>query len=242
MREIKYIGRIGTFEGENLMRLENYPDYWITKDGRILSLLGKKPKYIKPFKVKGYLKYQLYDSDRKRIFKYAHTLVLETYVCLRPIGMEGCHNDGNKENNNVNNLRWDTRKANAQDSIKHGTQVKGERVTLSKLNDMAVKVLRYCYFKKGMSQPKLAKLYGMQSFPVGCCIMGRTWKHVKYGLGWKQIIKTSRKTTLTKKKINMIKTLRDIGFKQQRIADIFEVSYTTIHRVLNNKFEYKTAR
>jgi len=35
--------------------------------------------------------------------------------------MEGCHNDGDRSNNCVENLRWDTRLGNCQDIIAHGT-------------------------------------------------------------------------------------------------------------------------
>lgn len=41
--------------------------------------------------------------------------------------MEACHfPDRNPQNNNLSNLRWDTRKSNAEDRDKHGTVVKGE--------------------------------------------------------------------------------------------------------------------
>lgn len=49
-----------------------------------------------------------------------HTLVLTAFVGPRPRGMEACHNDGNPRNNALENLRWDTRSANAQDKIRHG--------------------------------------------------------------------------------------------------------------------------
>lgn len=48
--------------------------------------------------------------------------VLEAFVDQCPDGMECCHGDGDPWNNNVSNLRWDTRSANMQDSLRHGTQ------------------------------------------------------------------------------------------------------------------------
>lgn len=49
-----------------------------------------------------------------------HHLVLEAFVGQMPDGMVCCHGDGNPQNNMVENLRWDTPKANSQDMIRHG--------------------------------------------------------------------------------------------------------------------------
>ncbi len=57
-----------------------------------------------------------------------HRLVLEAFVGPCPDGMEACHNDGDRQNNHLSNLRWDTHSNNVQDSIKHGTQA-GARKT-----------------------------------------------------------------------------------------------------------------
>lgn len=50
-----------------------------------------------------------------------HSLVLLAFVGPRPDGMEGCHNDGDPTHNALENLRWDTRRENNIDSIRHGT-------------------------------------------------------------------------------------------------------------------------
>ena len=51
-----------------------------------------------------------------------HRLVLESFVGPCPSGMEACHNDGDPANNRLDNLRWDTRSENQNDSVQHGTQ------------------------------------------------------------------------------------------------------------------------
>lgn len=68
----------------------------------------------------GYVRYSL-RKNGETTDKLAHHLVLENFVGPRPKGMEGCHNDGNKLNNNLTNLRWDTSTANNYDLVKHGT-------------------------------------------------------------------------------------------------------------------------
>lgn len=50
-----------------------------------------------------------------------HSLVLEAFVSARPDGMEACHNDGDRANPHLANLRWDTPSGNNQDKKLHGT-------------------------------------------------------------------------------------------------------------------------
>jgi hypothetical protein len=50
-----------------------------------------------------------------------HVLVLEAFVRPRPPGLVACHNDGNRLNNHLSNLRWDTPSENSRDVVRHGT-------------------------------------------------------------------------------------------------------------------------
>lgn len=53
--------------------------------------------------------------------RLVQTLVLEAFRGPRPVGMFGCHNDGDNQNNHVSNLRWDTPASNSHDMLIHGT-------------------------------------------------------------------------------------------------------------------------
>ena len=68
----------------------------------------------------GYLHVSLSRENRRRT-SYVHALVLQAFVGPKPEGMEACHADGDKRNNAVENLRWDTRSENAKDRVRHGT-------------------------------------------------------------------------------------------------------------------------
>lgn len=61
------------------------------------------------------------DLGKQRRAARVHRLVLEAFVGPCPEGMEACHNDGNPANNRLENLRWDTRRNNILDAIRHGT-------------------------------------------------------------------------------------------------------------------------
>ena len=66
--------------------------------------------------------------NKKRVSLKVCWLVLEAFVGPRPLGMDACHfPDRNPQNNRVDNLRWDTKKANYRDRIIHQTCNRGER-------------------------------------------------------------------------------------------------------------------
>jgi hypothetical protein len=68
----------------------------------------------------GYPRVNLYESGKPRT-RQVHQLVMETFVGPRPDGLEVCHGNGNPADNRLENLRYDTRSANARDRLAHGT-------------------------------------------------------------------------------------------------------------------------
>lgn len=74
-----------------------------------------------------YLTVSLY-RDGGQTNRRLHTLVLEAFVGPRPMpDMDACHNNGDKDDNRVENLRWDTKSANAQDSLAHGSNAEAKK-------------------------------------------------------------------------------------------------------------------
>lgn len=61
----------------------------------------------------------VYLSPPKTFFQVSR-LVLIAFVGPPPENTECCHDDGDCTNNNLTNLRWDTRKANHRDAVRHG--------------------------------------------------------------------------------------------------------------------------
>jgi hypothetical protein len=112
--------------------------------------------------------------------RYVHHLVLEAFVGPRPGKMQGCHNDGNPDNNSLSNLRWDTPKGNQSDRVKHGTDTRGERNAHSKLTEDDVRAIRETYARAvpGRDCRGLANKYGV-SYPLVALIVKRkAWRHV----------------------------------------------------------------
>jgi hypothetical protein len=125
--------------------------YQISNLGNVKSLDRVIQKYnnierrITDFKIKGKLlkpktrkdgyKVLYFQLDGVRKEFYVHHLVIMNFIGERPKGYHICHGDGNRSNNNLDNLRYATPKENTFDSVKHGT----------------------CYFKLGSKNP-FAKL------------------------------------------------------------------------------------
>lgn len=118
-------------------------------------------------------------SDGKQTNVKVHRAVLLAFRGPCPEGMVGCHNDGNRLNNRLANLRWDTHRSNKQDSIIHGTCAyqKGSLHGQAKLDEEKVILIRQ-QLARGISQTQLAAIYGVKPETISCVHVRKTWKHV----------------------------------------------------------------
>lgn len=113
----------------------------------------------------------------KWYWRKIHRVVLETYVGPCPSGMQGCHNNGIRKDNNLSNLRWDTSKSNAFDRSRHGHTRIGDLNFNSKLNAEKVRTIRKLK-ASGKSFSHIARVYKV-AVPTICSVVhGRTWRHV----------------------------------------------------------------
>ncbi len=104
-------------------------------------------------------------------------LVLEAWVGPCPAGMECCHRDGDRLHDALDNLRWDTRRNNAMDRARHGTQSRGEAHGVAKLVDDEVRSIRDL-LAVGYRQGRVARWFGITQSTV-CRINSRKiWSHV----------------------------------------------------------------
>jgi hypothetical protein len=116
--------------------------------------------------------------DRQRHAFGVHCLVLEAFVGPCPPGMEGCHNDGDPENNDFRNLRWDTHAANMADAERHGTRVRGSRSPFAKLTEDQVREIR----RRRAAGEKLIPLgmaYGVNCATIHRICTGQAWGHIE---------------------------------------------------------------
>lgn len=132
------------------------------RPGRPGGLTGEWRRLSPWMGTTGYFHATLRVGGRFRHYK-VHRLVLGAFVGPCPEGLECCHNDGDRRNNSIGNLRWDTRESNIRDRTKHGRLPGGELHPTAKLSDAEVLAIRaeYCPKKRGSSQYDLAEKYGV---------------------------------------------------------------------------------
>lgn len=114
-------GYEGLYEVSDLGRVRSL-DRYVQRNGGCASGRPMRLKGIilKPRPMKsGHLQVNLGKNGISRN-ELIHQLVLIAFVGPRPKGMEGCHEDGDPSNNNLDNLRWDTRSGNNLDKVRHG--------------------------------------------------------------------------------------------------------------------------
>lgn len=107
-----YIG----YEVSNYGRVRSYKN----KYGQGKRALLQNPTIINGRLDKsGYVQYLLSDINGKRSNVRGHMLVMQTFVGLPEKGMVICHYDDVKTNNHLDNLRYDTVKANQEDRFRN---------------------------------------------------------------------------------------------------------------------------
>ena len=156
--------------------IPGFQSYLASRDGVILSMKYGRPKILSQGTVKRGYKVVILRELLKSHTKLVHHLVLFTFVGPKPKGMSCCHGDGNPANNHIENLRWDTAKANAQDAIKHGTILRGEKQPNSKLTAEQVALIKSSYASGGLFQKDLAEAYGVSVACISSVIRGTRWK------------------------------------------------------------------
>ncbi len=106
-----------------------------------------------------------------------HSLILESFKGPCPIGMEACHWDGNRLNNRIDNLRWDTPTNNAADRVRHGTMAIGSRVGSAKLAESNMETIGRLR-SEGWTYDAIGELLGVSGEAIRLAHNGQTWKHV----------------------------------------------------------------
>lgn len=129
---------------EKWLPVPGFNGYEVSDHGRVRSFLQRhnQGRVLKPGQNnKGYLQVGLQSNSGMRS-RRIHTLVLEAFVGPCPPGMIALHNDDDKTNNRLENLRWGTHSENYRDSIKNGTRLD----TCKQGHELATRSngLRYC--------------------------------------------------------------------------------------------------
>lgn len=147
------------------------------RDGRIFNI--DKKEFVKPFIMSnGYMAICLKGKIEK-----IHVLILETFSGNRPQSFQCRHLDGNKLNNNIENIKWGTPKENGEDRALHRKSMIDKEIS-SIDNNKIIKIKEMILNNLGFNEI-------VNKFNIHKC----TIKHIKKQvLKEQKIIKKNKKT------------------------------------------------
>ena len=144
-----------------MIQIEQFPDYYVDKNGIVYSKKYGKTKVIKQQDhYKGYKIVTLVHKDLKKTLK-VHRLVACAYIA-NPLNKEQVnHIDGNKSNNVVSNLEWSTQSENQIHAHKTGLMKNKIDKTIDR-------------FSKPVKHKETNQVY--PSLKIACAEFGLTYK------------------------------------------------------------------
>lgn len=148
--------------------------------------------------------------------------------------MDAAHSCGNghKACMNPRHLSWKTRKGNAQDAIRHGTWVHGEKMPSHVLTERKAK--KIADLKGQLRQTEIAELLGVDVDLVGKVHAGLTWAWATKGVASK-VSKFSRGqdhycAKITPDDVREIRRLRG-KVKQKDLAKKYEIDPSQVGKI-----------
>jgi hypothetical protein len=190
-KQVKRKGGVVVGRGIEWISIPEFDGFYATSDGRIgsewrptrtgsrrgfpIRELGQRPN------LSGYMTVKIMGKAVT-----VHRLVTRAFLGKRPTGLEVCHNDGNKQNNHISNLRYDTKASNELDKVRHGRSTRGEANNTTKLTSEQVFEIRRAIRLMGLgseiSQADIARYYGVSPSTIHLIATGKIWVDVEFYL------------------------------------------------------------
>lgn len=157
-------------------RIPSAPRYYVSDDGRVFSTHGRADgsslrEIAQNPNTHGYMAVKM-TVDGKQVTRAVHAVVAEAWHGRCPTGLEVRHLDGDKLNNNKDNLRYGTKSENCRDTADHG------RVFTQKLTRSDVSKIKKLIRDAKHKMPEIARMFGVTDGTIYHIRRGVTWKHV----------------------------------------------------------------
>lgn len=108
--------------------IPNYPGYFATANGKVISYRRGKRREMKQSVSQGYLVVSLFDENSNVFRRYVHQVILEAHGFFRTAEKNQVrHIDNNPLNNNLKNIEWATQAENYSDRFANGTDMSSIR-------------------------------------------------------------------------------------------------------------------
>lgn len=163
-------------EKRTLKTIKGYSQYMadsvgnLYKDGHLIAQHIRKD---------GYFQASIYKDNGKRVNVLIHRLVLMAFDPIDKF-MQVNHKDGNKQNNNIENLEWVTPAENSQHAYKFKLKLppKGESNGRSKLTVSQVIEIRRILDSGEMSCKAMARKLNMSDTAIERIKNRYSWRHI----------------------------------------------------------------
>jgi hypothetical protein len=169
---------------EEWRKIEGFPSYTVSNLGRVRSIKREQAVILKVFKNNyGYLQVCLYNENNKKCGRYIHRLVASAFISNYENKPEVNHIDGNKANNSVNNLEWNTDSENKKHAYTTGLCSRaGVHNNLTRLTEDQVIEIYMLAHAGSLTQNEIGQLFGITYSAVSCIKSGKNWKEITAGI------------------------------------------------------------
>lgn len=152
--------------------------YSISTSGRVLNILTRK--FLSANRSKNpYLKVNLTKDKQAKTFK-VHRLVAETFLPNPENKPEVNHKDGDKLNNFLSNLEWNTKKENRDHATKNNLVAisRGIKNGNAKLSNYDIQQIKELHKTKQYTHLELSKKFGVSRSLITQIINNLIWTHL----------------------------------------------------------------
>jgi hypothetical protein len=228
----------------DVKRIRSLPGYYASSSGRIYRDTGGGLIRVRlSLRHDGYLQVAGKDMGGHKVSVLAHRAVAEAFLGPCPAGMQVCHWNGDKADNRIDNLRYDTPKANAIDSLRLGATRAGEAAPQAKMNSLQLRVagrLREYYLCTLREIGEYLRISGRQ---VGRALRGQQWRSAGVTLEGARLYAMLTRpkgegqpgAKLDDEKVRRVRAMAAEGLRPREIALDLGVSQTAIRNVLTGK-------
>ena len=126
---------------------------------------------------KGYFHVSIRTPGEEGKAAQVHRLVAAAFMPKPSPAHQVNHKDGDKHNNNIENLEWVTQRENTKHAYENGLCPRGERHPKARLNPEAVRRIR-ALRAEGTSLRTIAANFGISRGALHNIFVGKSWRHV----------------------------------------------------------------
>lgn len=158
----------GLYQVSNLGRVRGLDRVVKTKNGLTQT---KKGKILKnKMGTNRYYYVCLYKNNKQKTFMI-HTLVASNFIGKRPDNHDICHKNGDRYDNRVENLKYDTRRQNNIDHYRYGSKNPNGKLSIAEVLDMRKK------YKTGrFTHKQIAELFNISKSQTNAVLNKHSYK------------------------------------------------------------------